>query len=337
MRWLKRILLALLLLAVLSLGGGYLWMRNGIAPTAKAPAKLMRFDRTTGLVVALDRLKSEGIVENPRAIRIYAWLARKPSFVREGTYSLAGGMSADEVFSALQKPIRQMVRIPETNFSMRTAKLLELPKYQVATENEYLDLSRSPSEFAASVKMKLPAAGTLEGYLYPDTYDLPPLLGARGVIERQLKAFEQKAWPLLKDHKDPYKILKIASLIELEVAKDSERPIVAGVIYNRIQKNMSLGIDAALNYALGEWRPLTKKDLQIDSPYNLRRFPGLPPTPICSPTVKSIKAALNPAKHDYLFYVVSGKPDKSHRFAKTNAEHERNKRLWKQTLKEVTP
>lgn len=330
MKTLRKLLVVALLLAIAA-GGTYLWMRANVAPGQPGEPFLVRYDRARGLQTVLEDLKARGVVKNPAALRLYVWLYRKPAWIGAGTYSLRPRMSADDLLSALQSPIRQMVRIPETNFSNRTAKLLALPEYRVADAAEYLRLVKTPSEFAGTVNFPLPKT-SLEGYLYPDTYDLPPLLGARGVIERQLQAFEREAWPLLRKAKDPYRVLIIASLIELEVAKDRERPIVAGVIENRLARGEALGIDAALNYGLGEWRPLTKADLQLNSPYNLRKVKGLPPTPICSPSVKSIKAALRPAKHGFYYYVAVGPGQKGHRFASTYGEHLKNKRLYEKAV-----
>jgi UPF0755 protein len=113
---------------------------------------------------------------------------------------------------------------------------------------------------------------------------------------------------------NPYEVLTIASMVEREAAVDDERSVVAAVIYNRLAQKMPLGIDAALRYGLGipGTRPLTKAQLQSDSPYNTRKFRGLPPTPIANPGLASMQAAAHPAQVDYLFFV--RKPDKKHHF-----------------------
>src|SRR5205823_2211947 len=108
---------------------------------------------------------------------------------------------------------------------------------------QYKALIKEPDEFKGTVDFPLPK-DSLEGYLYPDTYDLPPLFGAKNVISRQLDAFDKKVWPLLKEVKDPNRILTIASMVELEAAKDRDRPLIAGVIQNRLDKHMRLQIDA---------------------------------------------------------------------------------------------
>jgi UPF0755 protein len=159
----------------------------------------------------------------------------------------------------------------------------------------------------------------LEGYLYPDTYDLPPLLGAHDTIDRQLKAFESKVYPLLKGVKNPGKILTIASMVEMEAAKDKDRPLIAGVIVNRLNKGMRLQIDATVLYGMKQWRRLNYADYKFPSPYNTYLINGLPPGPICSPTLKSVEAALHPAKNGYLYYVAM--PSGYSVFAHTYEEH----------------
>jgi UPF0755 protein len=175
---------------------------------------------------------------------------------------------------------------------------------------------------------------SLEGYLYPDTYDFPPLLGAKAVIIRQLKNFEKKVWEGLNKPKNLHEAIIHGSLVELEAGRDDERPIIAGVIENRLEKGMRLQIDASLLYGIQKWRRLTFADYRnIPGPYNLYRVDGLPPGPICSPTVISIKAALNPAKHDHLYYVAL--PTGNSLFAPTYEEHKRNIEKRKKAIREL--
>jgi len=298
---------------------GWQWLQAGLAPLPKGEERYVRFASPTPLDSALTRLENGKIVRDARRLSMYAWLRRKAARVASGTYQLGPGMTADQVLAALAKPVRQMVRIPETNFSYRTARLLE--RNEVCAAQEYLDIVHNPANWPEIDGFPKPPA-SLEGYLYPDTYELPPLLGAEGVVERQLANFARRVLPLVPEGKDLHRLLTVASMVELEVKLDRERPIVAGVIENRIRKRMRLQIDATVNYALKEWRPLSLRDLRTEHPYNTYRNAGLPPGPICSPSLKSIQGALNPAKHDYLYYVAL--PDGSHLFSATFEEHRRN-------------
>jgi UPF0755 protein len=306
-------------LVLLGLGAWTFWSRlnAGIQATAPGEMRYVRFDENLALVTALTDLQERGIVRNAQAFDLWARIMRKPRLVQRGTYELRPGMDADEILAALRKPVRQMVRLPETNWARRSANLLE--KNGVTTAEEYMKLVHSPKEFEGVVSFPLPET-TLEGYLYPDTYDLPPLLGAREVIVRQLQAFERKVWKELNEPENLERLIIVASMIELEVARDDERPVVAGVIENRLRINMRLQIDATVLYALQEWRALTFRDLrETDSPYNTYRNSGLPPGPICSPSIKSVRGALEPAEHNYLYYVAL--PEGRHLFSATYAEH----------------
>lgn len=298
--------------------GGVLFVQRGIEPLPSGDPYYVRYESPTSMRRIAEDLSGK-VVRQPNALLIYARYRKQGAQVRTGTYQLRPGMTADELFAAIRKPIQQMVRIPETNFSFRTARLLE--SKDVTGSEEYLELVAKPSEFADVVSFPLPE-DSLEGYLFPDTYDLPPLIGARSVIIRQLQAFEKKVLPLLPDEATRRRTLIIASMIELEAGVDDERPVIAGVIENRLRKKMRLQIDATVLYGMREWRRMYNKDYRHDSPYNTYRIDGLPPGPICSPSVASVKSALNPATHEWLFYVAL--PNRRHLFAKTYDEHLKN-------------
>lgn len=315
-RFLK-FLLFLVVLAGVAAGGAWMWLQGEVKPVAAGEARYVRFEDGVSLQAALERLEKDGFVRNAEAARYYARLTGIAKPVGSGTYSLRPGLTVEELIAELQKPIRQMVRLPETTWAAQKAKVLE--KNEVTPADEYVKLASQPAEFEGVVSFPLPEEH-LEGYLYPDTYDLPPLLGAKPTIQRQLRAFEEKVWEGLGKPEDLERAVIIGSMVELEVMKDEERPIVAGVIENRLRLGMRLQIDATILYGLQEWRRLTFDDYRnVDSPYNTYRVDGLPPGPICSPSLKSIEAALNPAEHDFLFYVAM--PDGTHIFTRTYAEH----------------
>jgi UPF0755 protein len=148
---------------------------------------------------------------------------------------------------------------------------------------------------------------SVEGFLFPSLYKFGPADPAQRLIALQIAEFERR-WAtvdLSSVSANPYEVLTVASMVEREAAVEDERSLVAAVIYNRLAQKMPLGIDATLRYGLGipGTRPLTKTQLQSDSPYNTRRFTGLPPTPIGNPGLASIEAAAKPASVDYLYYV----------------------------------
>ncbi|WP_058486426.1 endolytic transglycosylase MltG [Defluviitalea phaphyphila] len=178
----------------------------------------------------------------------------------------------------------------------------------------------------------------LEGIIFEGEYKIPMDSSPQEVISILTKPYEE--WIINEYNnykginKSPLEIIIIASMIEKEAAIDEERPIIAGVIYNRLKNNMKLQIDATVIYALGEHKAnLSYKDLKTKSPYNTYIIKGLPPGPICTPSQESIKAALNPIEHSYLYYVVSSYGSKKHNFAETYDEHLENVAKYKKTIK----
>jgi UPF0755 protein len=164
----------------------------------------------------------------------------------------------------------------------------------------------------------------LEGFLFPATYDFLATTTSRQLVQEQLQAFCQNwsqvdlAYARSKNH-TPYDVLINASMVEKETLAPDERKLVAAVIYNRLHAHMALGIDATLRYGLHipPTQSILESQLQSDNPYNTRKLPGLPPTPIANPGLASIQAAAHPAKVDYLYFV--RKPDKVHHFFTASA------------------
>jgi UPF0755 protein len=182
----------------------------------------------------------------------------------------------------------------------------------------------------ASSKLPAPFAGDgtrrpLEGFLFPSAYDLYQRDSARALVGKQLAAFKG-AWAGVKlryarsKNLTAYDVLTIASMVEKEAVVESERPLVAAVIYNRLHAHMPLAIDATIRYGLNVpgTKALTESDLKNPNPYNTRVHLGLPPTPIANPGLPSIEAAAHPAKVDYLYFVA--KPDKRHHFFTASAD-----------------
>lgn len=180
-------------------------------------------------------------------------------------------------------------------------------------------LAASTSRQAPAGFKRAPGSRSLEGFLFPATYDFTRETTARELVADQLAAF-RKTFSTVNlryarsKNLTPYDVLTIASMIEKEAVVPSERRLIAAVIYNRLHAHMPLGIDATIRYGLSVpgTKSLTKTELASSSPYNTRRFRGLPPTPIANPGLASIRAAAHPARVDYLYFV--RKPDKRHHF-----------------------
>jgi UPF0755 protein len=264
----------------------------------------------------------------------------KAGEIRAGTFDLRVGMSIDDIVGVLTTPPPKVptvrLTVPE---GLRIASTYPGERSISSIVAERTGLS--PKRFARlaesgryTMPPYLPAnASTPEGFLFPDTYQLVRKgLTDDAVIRRMLEQFQTVASEidLVGGAKalglTPYQVVIVASMIEREAQVEGDRAKIASVIYNRLARGMTLGIDATLLY--DDPTPdgqLTTPDLETDTPYNTRINAGLPPTPIASPGQASLEAALHPAKTDYLFYVLcpSDRPG-VHRFATTLKEHNAN-------------
>jgi UPF0755 protein len=169
---------------------------------------------------------------------------------------------------------------------------------------------------------------SLEGFLFPATYPVDPAKPVSELVDYQVSTYQERTAGIdysaaRKKNLSKYDVLIIASLVEREASDARERRLVAGVIENRLRSGMRLDIDATVQYAVGSWKEeITGADLRSDSPYNTRKFPGLPPGPICNPSEESIRAAANPLPSKYLFYVAKNDGTDLHYFAENAAQHE---------------
>ena len=173
-------------------------------------------------------------------------------------------------------------------------------------------------EFLKTIK-----ANSLEGFLFPDTYEFRDSDGASVILGKFLENFELKAGNLVNS----YNTLTTASILEKEVQTEQDMRIVAGILNNRLRLGMLLQVDATLAHITGKKTgQITNQDKLIDSPYNTYKYTGLPPAPIANPGLKAINAALNPTSSDYLYYLTS--QDGATYFAETLEEHNKNKNLY---------
>ncbi len=274
-----------------------------------------------------DILDQRGVVSSSTLFQIRAKLAGKSGSIQPGAYTLAKDMSYGAALTALTKSpeVRQItVTIPEGLARPQVAPLVE----QAGVNGDYEAASRSsplldPKHYGAK------SADSLEGFLFPATYELKPGATANQLVSKQLRAFKQQIATVpmryaRSKNLTVYDVLTIASMVEREVMVAKERPLVAAVIYNRLRKGMPLGIDATTRFATGNYtQPLTESELGSNSPYNTRKFSGLPPGPIGNPGLASLRAAANPARVPYLFYVVKPGTCGEHTFATTDAEFQR--------------
>jgi UPF0755 protein len=232
----------------------------------------------------------------------------------------SGGGSSEPDTSAVDtappKPVLRIV-FPE-GFTRKQMAARIAAVNEIAREERGISPSLRPGRYLRATEdvSKLPPgfknskAPNLEGFLFPATYEFNEDTTSVQLMDDQLGAFE-RAWGQVdmkyarSKNLTPYDVLIIASMVEKEVQVPRERPIVAGVIYNRLSRGMELGIDATIRYGfdIPPTQPILQSQLDSDNPYNTRKIPGLPPTPISNPGLASMQAAAHPARVDYLFFV----------------------------------
>jgi UPF0755 protein len=333
----RRRWIAVLLVLVLLFGGGafaavtyYNWCQGASGP--QTPVTLTIPEGTSGSSI-VSMLHDKGVI---RCSLVDKFVLRRKGISNEfraGTYHLTTNMTLDAAIKVLTTPPHKAVTvrltIPEgwrlTEIAARVNALFGIPAQQFLTEATSGSYSLPPY---------LPEGKrTVEGFLFPETYQVVKKTAAADSIIRVLLAQFQKEvqdlpWQNAKRLEvTPYQVVTIASMIEREAKLDKERPLIAAVIYNRLKINMPLAIDATIQYIdPNPSNGLTESDLAIQSPYNTRLHPGLPPTPIASPRLSSIEAALNPAHVSYLYYVLCPKdgPGK-HRFSTSYKDFINNK------------
>jgi UPF0755 protein len=273
-----------------------------------------------------DLLGEKGVIDSSTLFQVRVTLAGKRSEIYPGHYTLAHGMSYGAAIDTLSTPpVKRTltVTIPEGYSRSQAAELVEetgLPgSYTKATlRSKYLD----PANYGGK------GAGSLEGFLFPDTFELKPNAPVADLVQLQLRDFKRRIAKVNMRYAKSknltvFDVLTIASMVEDEAGVPSQRKLVASVIYNRLHEGMPLGIDATIRFATGNYEgPLTESQLATNSPYNTRTNVGLPPGPINSPGLAAIEAAAHPAKTDYLFYVTDPKGCNELTFAKTEAEFE---------------
>jgi UPF0755 protein len=255
-----------------------------------------------------DLLARQGVVPSSFFFEIRATLGGERSSLRAGVYRLRKGMSYGAVLTKLTTaPPAAKVSELTVAEGRRRAQINALLREQ-HVQGDYLALTRSTKLLDMRTYGLRHAPPDLEGFLFPDTYQLIDPIKISALVADQLKTFKQQFGKLdlryaQRKHLTPYDVLKIASLIEAETPTAHDRPLVASVIYNRLADGMLLGLDSTTQYATGNFtKPLTESQLHSRSPYNTRTHAGLPPTPIDNPGLASLQAAAHPARTHYLYF-----------------------------------
>lgn len=305
-----------------------------LAPTGPDRETFVEILPGTPTMQIAAELKQQGLIRSKYAFE--ATRLAKGGTLKAGEYRFDHPVKMSEVYDRLERGdvYTLSVTIPEGSNLFDVAQRIESAK--LGTKEKFLAGARIDVYLIADLD---PGATTLEGYLFPDTYHFARRATTGQMLTAMVKRFRQAA-DELGLRANYHHVVTVASLVERETPVDAERPLVASVFENRLAKEMPLATDPSVIYAAlldGRYRgTIYASDLQADSPYNTYRFAGLPPGPICNPGMASLKAAMNPAQTDYLYFVAaSANPSGKSRFSTTLEEHARNVQEYRKSLREA--
>lgn len=342
----KRIILGAIILILLTVGFTSFWVYRQLrTPVQHAKqGQYIEIARGSSPTAIINKLADEGIIKHKWPLMLYVRLTSGGSQLKAGEYDFPSPISPLGVFAKLRQGERRMLRITIvegwTRWDIASA-MSRTSQLQLTDATSALPLMNDVTLIADLD----PKATNLEGYLFPDTYEFPPDTKAAELVQIMVKRFrkewkpewEQRARDLGLTTRE---VVTIASLVETEAKLRDDRPLIASVIYNRLRKDMALGVDSSIVYASkleGKWRndgKVYRSDIERRSPYNTRLYSGLPPGPIASPGKSSLEAALYPAQTDYLYYVREpSRNDGAHNFYNNESDFTlgvRALRQWEQ-------
>jgi UPF0755 protein len=323
-----RKLLAILLLLVLGFGAWLAWgLLTPVTPTGQKFV-LLRSGLTTRRIAA--ELKNAGVISDERAFLIWHYLHRKRP-LKAGEYLFERPATTIDIYRRLERGdiYTHTVVVPEGFTMFDIARAIE--QSGLGSREDFLKAARSDTDLIQDLA---PQATSLEGYLFPDTYEFTRTQSMRDIAGVMVRHFRQVANNIGLTS-DVHPTVTMASIVEKETAAPAERPLVASVYYNRLTKRMALDADPSVIYAellANTYQgALHHADLATNSPYNTYRFPGLPPGPIANPGRGALEAAMHPATSNFLYFVSDG--NGHHRFARNLEEHNRNVNAYRRALR----
>jgi UPF0755 protein len=289
--------------------------------------------KQAGVGEIADILADRDVISNAMLFELRATLGGDRGDLKPGVYELRKDMSYGDAIDRLVKgPARRIISltIPEGLSRREVAPLAG----RAGVRGDYVRASADASLLDTRRYGLQKDPDSLEGFLFPATYELRSGASAADLVRRQLAAFDDTLAQVDQSYArrknlTTFDVVTIAAMVEREAQQPRERKLVAAVIYNRLKQGIPLGIDATIRYATGNWQqPLTQSQLATDSPYNTRTNAGLPPGPIGNPGLASLQAAARPARVGYLYYVVKPGTCGEHAFSSTSAEFERDRQRY---------
>jgi len=320
----------LFFILLLSLAAGYFYYGiglNAVSTSEGADIKEIVVPKGSSVKSIAKMLENESVIKDKLVFELYCIVNKKAEKIKAGKYSISNSMNVSEIVDIMAsgKAVIDTVKftIPEGyNLNQIVEKIDSLGVVSQESIQAALEAEVYKYDFIGQIPER---ERKLEGYLFPDTYEIYRDTTAQAIIDKLLGRFDSVFTEKFRNRAKELnmtidQVVTLASIIEREAKLDSERKTISAVFHNRLKKNMMLQSCATVQYLLKEQKEvLIYKDLEIESPYNTYKHTGLPPGPIASPGLKSIEASLYPEKVDYLYFVA--KQDGSHIFTKTYSEH----------------
>jgi UPF0755 protein len=332
------VLIILALAAFVTLSNFYNAQLQPVDPGASEDFRLVEIPAGANAAIIGEILYREGLIRNQEVFQFFVRRHALGHRFIAGTYKLSPSLSLEQIVNKINDgdvySETIWFTIPEGFTVKEIAARLE--ENDLVEQNSFLEFAGRPPERILENFSFLKEFNNsqieyvLEGYLFPDTYEVYPGVGEEELAAMMLRRLDQVVTPEVEQriselNTSLHEILTIAAMVEREGRVDHERPLIAGVIYNRLEIGMRLQIDATIQYALGETKEfLTFRDLEIESPYNTYLHDGLPPGPIAAPGEASIMAALYPEASDYFYYNYKYDGSGEHYFSRTLQEHIEN-------------
>jgi UPF0755 protein len=328
----KAALLVPLLLLLMAAAGAQRYVMDGLEPADPGAGKVtVQVAPGVSTREVADRLLQQHLIRDAVVFRYYARYRGLDAQIKPGEYALSAAMTPDQILQKMARgevvihrfTIPEGLAIPEIAERLAAQGVVQKERFLAAAAASHLAESYLPKD----VHLQQP----LEGYLFPSTYEYQPGVEPEQVLQMMFTAWEQLWTPTWKSRAQErgltvHQALTLASIIEEEAQVAKERPVISGVYSNRLDLGMKLDADPTVRYAIGKppQEELLYKDLEIESPYNTYRSPGLPPGPIAAPGKASIEAALYPEKHDFWYFVARADGSGEHYFATTLDEQDAN-------------
>lgn len=322
--------LLLTALISLSLGSAIFWAYNKAHSPIGNSNKEIIFDLTRGMTVqqVINELERQDLIGDPLFLSYYSKFKKLGSQLKTGTYKISSQLSPLELFTLLSsgRSLGRMITFPEGYNIFEIAEIFE--KESLMSQSDFFNFVKNPSEIKNLLNQELPS---LEGYLFPSSYEITKETKGPQLISTMVKKFLQEYNKLSNEIEtlnwDQNKVVTLASIIEKETGAPWERPLISSVFHNRLKKGMLLQTDPTVLYARALLNNkyvinITRKDLEREHPYNTYKIKGLPPGPIANPGFEALKAVFYPDQNsEYLFFVSQN--DGTHIFSKTYEEHKK--------------